>query len=130
MRWVPWAVAAITVGAVVIAVKVGRYFTPSMPAATPIIVDMTGAVVACERAAADYYPPGSMRVMVDDHSSRFDRRTRRYHIFMEAQTVGGTPAERYYINCFVAPHNGVVARFESLKDSDGAPAGGRQFWIR
>lgn len=131
MRWVPWAVAAATVGAVVIAIKVGRYLTPSKPDAAPVIVDMGGAVTACERAAADYYPKGAMRVTVDDHSTRFDRRTRNYHIYMEAHAVNGSPPDRYYINCFVAPHAGTVVRFESLKDrEEGASDNKPQFWFR
>lgn len=133
MHIAPFVIAVATVGAVLLTVGLMRWLVPPpVPVATAasVTVDMAGAVAHCQRAAQAEFPPGLAQVTLDDHSSRFDKRSRQYRIFLQAQTLRQGKSERYYINCYVAPRGGVIVRFESLKDTEGAPAGGRRFWLR
>jgi len=79
----------------------------------------TDAVLTCQQETRDKFGVDLRHMVVDDHSSRFDQSAFRYKIFIlaETATVGASgKLSMNYVNCFVRPSNGRIAKYETWED--------------
>ncbi len=83
-------------------------------------VTATDAQLACEAHTSNQFGSSLDRMVVDDHSSRYEHKSGTYKVFIKAE-VGGdrkTPAANYYVSCFVAGKNGAVIDFDAFEDKE------------
>lgn len=85
-------------------------------------VTLTDVQLECMDYAADELGARIKTINVDDHSSRYDPRSDRFKIFLEAElydegaSTGRT--KHFYINCFSRANRLAITTFELLEDRD------------
>lgn len=90
-------------------------------------VTLTDAYVVCEAEIKDEFEDRIKSLAMDDHSSRYDARDRRFKIFANIELYEGegrgAVADDYFVNCFVRGDNGRISTFDYGKDAEstGAP---------
>ncbi len=93
----------------------------SAPPADPV-ENITDAESMCNQRVKNDHGAMLNAFAVDDLSSRYDAASGRFKMFYEVELYRDdsrqTGTQRFYVNCFVASAEGVIARVEYLEQKD------------
>ncbi len=83
-------------------------------------ISLTDAFLECEEYAKDELGSRIKYMFIDNHSSRYDERSNRFKIFLEAdlfaEGASSGTTKHYYINCFSRANRLSITTFEIMED--------------
>ena len=82
-------------------------------------ITFTDAVMTCTKEVEIQFAGKYRSLVVDDHSSRYERGRLLYKIFLNVDIPSAETGKMnmHYVNCFVKSTNGRITKYELLEDS-------------
>lgn len=84
-------------------------------------VTFTDALITCENETRASYGSKLMRLVPDDHSSRYDSSSNQFKIFFKAAMTSSKSESgigEFYINCYVNAERGRIADYDVYEQKD------------
>lgn len=84
-------------------------------------ITFTDALITCEAESREQYGDKLLRIVNDDHSSRYDGKSNQYKIFFKA-TMASQKSEsgisEFFINCYVNADRGRIADYDVYENKE------------